>query len=435
MGRSIGFWRAWALVVGTMVGSGVFLLPSVLGPYGWLGFWGWGVTTVGALFVALTIAYLAKRAPGLGGPYSYTKKAFGNLPGFLIAWGYWLSLWIGNAAIAVAFAGYAANLHPMLANGEMVIALGITLFFTFINWLGVRTAGTLGLVITIAKIMPLAAIGVLGVVFGSTDTVGNAVVAEGTSTFAAVATMAMLALWAFTGVESVTIPADDVKDPHKTIPKALITGVLTSAGLYVVACFGVMMVVSPEQLATSGAPFADAARAIMGPTGDLIVTLGALIAIAGTLNALVMMSGQLPLAAARDGLFPKSFGVLADNGVPKLGIGISTLFSFVCIYLNFQTGKAFNVAAVFQELILLSTLLILAPYVACALAACKIAVKDRQYKGLFTFIPALAFIAFAVFGNDPMVLLKGLLLFAAGLPVYWFSLRSRNGLNPLGDNQ
>ena len=109
MQRSITFWRAWALVVGTMVGSGVFLLPSVLGKYGWHGLWGWGITATGAVFVALTIAWLSKRAPGLGGPYAYTKQAFGQLPAFFIAWGYWLSLWIGNAAIAVAFATVLVN--------------------------------------------------------------------------------------------------------------------------------------------------------------------------------------------------------------------------------------------------------------------------------------------------------------------------------------
>ncbi len=423
MNPSIGFWRAWALVVGTMVGSGVFLLPSVLGPYGWLGFWGWGITTVGALFVALTVAWLSYRAPALGGPYAYTKQSFGRLPAFFIAWGYWLSLVIGNAAIAVAFGGYAANLHPVLANAEMPIALGVTLLFTGINSLGVATAGGIGLVITIAKIVPLLMIGVLGISLGSTELISEAQVNEGQSPIAAVAAMSMLALWAFTGLEAATIPADDVKDPKRTLPKALITGVLTAATLYIVASFGVMMVVSPDQLAASGAPFADAAQAVMGPTGNLLVTVGALIAIAGTLNALIMMTGQLPMAAAQDGVFPKSFTLANNEGTPIFSMGLSTLFTLLFIYMSFQTDGTFNVAAIFEEMIVLSTLLVLAPYLACSLAACVIAYRERVLKGFAVFVPALAFIAFAIFGNDLWILAKGLMLFAVGIPVYWFSMR------------
>jgi len=426
MQRSITFWRAWALVVGTMVGSGVFLLPSVLGRYGWHGLWGWGITATGAIVVALTIAWLSHRSPGLGGPYAYTKQAFGKLPAFFIAWGYWVSLWIGNAAIAVAFSGYAANLHPLLATSELYIALGVVTVFTLVNWLGIATAGFVGLLFTVAKVVPLLLIGVMGIMLGSTDTVAQVdVVSESGSYIAAVASMAMLALWAFTGLEAVTIPSDDVEDPKKTLPKALITGVASAAALYVVATFGVMMVVSTDQLATSGAPFADAAQVLFGDMGGLLVGLGALIAIAGTLNALIMMSGQMAMAAAEDNMFPSVFAIKSKRGVPAAGIAISTLLSYLCIYFNFASTESFNITAIFEELILLSTLLILAPYLACTGSAIKFAMLERNYKTLWVFIPSLIFVAFATFGNELDVLAKGAGLMLLGLPVYLLSRRVR----------
>jgi len=426
MQPSITFWRAWALVVGTMVGSGVFLLPSVLGRFGWHGLWGWGVTATGAVVVALTIAWLSRRSPGLGGPYAYTKQAFGKLPAFFIAWGYWMSLWIGNAAIAVAFSGYAANLHPLLANNEFYIAFGVVTVFTVVNWLGIATAGFVGLLFTVAKVVPLVLIGVMGIILGSTDTVAPVdITREGGSWIAAVASMAMLALWAFTGLEAVTIPSEDVENPKQTLPKALITGVASAAALYIVATFGVMMVVSTEQLATSGAPFADAAQALFGDVGGLLVGIGALIAIAGTLNALVMMSGQMAMAAAEDNVFPRIFAVKSKRGVPAAGIAIATVLSYACIYLNFADTQSFQVAAIFEQLILLSTLLILAPYLACTGAALKFALIEKKYSTMWVIIPSAIFVAFATFGNEFDVLVKGAGLMLLGLPVYVLSSRTR----------
>ncbi len=152
-----------------MIGSGVFMLPAVLAPYGSLSLLGWIFTGGGTVFVALVLGSLARRIPRIGGPYAYTREAFGDLPGFLIAWGYWISLWSSTAAFAVAFVGYLGALVPAVGNGPMVgavTALIIIWLVTGINAAGVKTAGVVQLVSTLLKLLPLLFIAGGGLILG-----------------------------------------------------------------------------------------------------------------------------------------------------------------------------------------------------------------------------------------------------------------------------
>src|SRR6478609_328398 len=122
-GAKLGLVATTSLVIGNMIGSGVFLLPSSLAPYGLLSLVGWAITTTGAVLFALVFARLAQILVGTGGPYAYTRAAFGDFMGFWIAWGYWIALWAGNAAIAVAFVGYVAAFFPDLNNNNLLAGL------------------------------------------------------------------------------------------------------------------------------------------------------------------------------------------------------------------------------------------------------------------------------------------------------------------------
>jgi APA family basic amino acid/polyamine antiporter len=213
----LGFWMATALVVGNMIGSGIFLLPASLGPYGGMSILGWLFTSVGAVCLALVFAKLAAWVPKAGGPYAYARLGFGDFLGFWIAWGYWIAVWVGNAAIAVACVSYLKVFFPILDSSTWVAgsaAIALIWFFTWINCRGIREAGIAQVITTIIKIIPLVAIATLGLFWINTNHFVPFNPSE-KPIFTAVSSVATLTLWAFIGLESATIPAADVVNPQK----------------------------------------------------------------------------------------------------------------------------------------------------------------------------------------------------------------------------
>src|SRR5262245_16375042 len=155
--KKLGLIAATALVIGNMIGSGVFLLPSSLAPYGLLSLGGWAITTVGAMLLALVFARLSRLITRAGGPYAYTRAAFGDFAGFWIAWGYWIALWAGNAAIAVAFEGYLAAFWPALNANNLLAGrggTGLVWLMTLVNLRGVGLAGQVQTITTVIKLEP-----------------------------------------------------------------------------------------------------------------------------------------------------------------------------------------------------------------------------------------------------------------------------------------
>ena len=210
--RSLGLWMATALVVGNMVGSGVFLLPSSLAGVGSISLLGWLLTGTGAILLALVFANLGRRYPRTGGPYAYARRAFGDFVGFQTAWGYWIAAWVGNAAIATAFVGYLAVFAPSVASNHLVgalVALAIIWALTLVNIVGVREGGAVQVVTTVLKFVPLLAIGLIGLFFMKSSYFHPFVAGDGGSLHG-ITTAAALTLWAFIGLESSTVPAEEV---------------------------------------------------------------------------------------------------------------------------------------------------------------------------------------------------------------------------------
>ncbi len=422
--RTIGFWTTVALVMGNMIGSGVFLLPASLAPYGGVSLLGWLISTLGALMLALVFARLARAAPATGGPYAYSRRAFGDLAGFLVAWGYWISMWCTNAALAVAGVGYLDPFLPSLVRNPVTaaaMALAAIWLLSAVNLRGVREAGRVQSVTTILKILPLVAVGVGGLfVFDSShfalaDSGRRAILSGATAT-------ATLTLWAFLGLESATIPASSVRDPERTIPRATIVGTALAAGIYVVSTVGVMAALPRAALAASTAPFSDAATVLAGDWAGAIVALGAAISCFGALNGWILLTGQLPLAIAADGLFPRVFGVLSARGVPARGIVIGGLFSTALIAMNYSR----RLVELFTFIILLATLSTLIPYVFSALATFLLPDKaggPRRFGGAIVAALAFAYSLWAIGGAGAEVVYWGFLLLIAGLPVYVWVVR------------
>ncbi len=423
MKRNLGFWRSWALVVGIMIGNGVFMLPAVLAPYGSLSLLGWVFAGGGTLFIALMLGSLARRIPKLGGPYAYTRTAFGDLPGFLVAWGYWISVWSAVAAGAVAFTGYFSVFVPQVAEDPVmgaIAALTVIWLFTGINVAGVKSAGVVQLITTLLKLLPLFLISGSGLLLGGISDI-PAANPHDEPIFLLIAGLIMLTMWAYVGVEGVTIPADDIVEPEKTIPRVLIAGTLTVTAVYILATFGVMALIPVEELAKSTSPFADAASLLFGPLGEGLVALGAIVSITGSLNGSILVGGMMSRAIATDKLFPARFAKLNAAGAPAFGFIVSGLLSSALIAMNYAKG----LVAAFEMLILLSTLTTLLPYAASALSDLALQKRDalagkgKDWKSLIIAVGALAFSLFTIIGCGLEVSAYGLILLLAGLPVYY----------------
>lgn len=335
--EALGLWTLTALVVGNMIGSGVFLLPASLAPYGGASFLGWVVTAGGSMAIGLVFARLARRMPAAGGPYAYTREAFGDFAGFLVGWGYWISSWSAVAAIAVAMVGYlgalvpAATASPVAAAASAIVAI---VLLTAVNVAGVRQAGIVQLATTVIKILPLLAVALFGLSrfevshFQPFNPTGG-------SLFAAVQGCLALTLWAFLGLEAATVPAGDVRDARRTIPRATLLGIGIAATLYIVATGAVMGMVPHEVLATSTAPFADAARVLWGSGAGSLVALGAFVSCFGALNGWILIASQVPMAIARHGLFPPSFARLSPRGTPAFGLLLSSTLACLLVIANY----------------------------------------------------------------------------------------------------
>lgn len=421
--QGLGLWMTTALVVGNMIGSGVFLLPATLAAYGGISIVGWLVTSFGALMLALVFARLSGMVPKAGGPYVYTRRGFGDFAGFLVAWGYWTSIWTSNAAIAVAMVSYLSVFWPALTqNGVLAasVAISAVWLLSWVNASGVRNAGFVQVATVILKVLPLLAVATLGLLYFNADHFTPLNVSEDSSFSAITATVA-LTLWAFLGLESATVPAGDVIDPERTIPRATVLGTLGAATVYILGTIAVMGIIPPAGLAASSAPFADAAEKVWGGWAAYGVGAGAVISCFGALNGWIMLQGQIPLAAARDGIFPEIFGRVSKNGTPAMGIVISSVLVSVLISMNFTK----SLVEQFKFIILLATLNTLVPYALSSLSELMIFIKERaRFSGQrlmgSSVIAVLAFSysLWAIAGVGSRTVYLGFMLLLLGLPVY-----------------
>jgi basic amino acid/polyamine antiporter, APA family len=424
--RVLGFWAAVSIVMGNMIGSGVFLLPASLAAYRGMSLAGWLVSAAGAVMLALVFARLSSQYPAAGGLYAYTRAAFGDTAGFLIAWGYWLSTVGTLAALAVALVGYLDPFVPSLVRtppAAALLAIATIWIAIGVNVAGVALAGRVQIVTTALKLLPLIVVGLGGLFF--LDTAAFALPASDTTPLGnQLMAVVTLTLWAFLGLECATIPAASVRDPARTIPRATIVGTVLTAIVYIASTVGVMSLVPPEALASSTAPFADGARRLVGESGGALVALGAAVSCFGALNGWALIVGQLPMAAAADGLFPPAFGRLSQRGTPAAAMIVGGVMSTALVALNYSRG----LVELFTFIILLSTLSTLVPYVFCSLAVWLMPGQPAP-SGAAAVVSALAFLyaILAIIGAGADTVLYGFVLLLCGLPLLVWLRRTGAG--------
>jgi APA family basic amino acid/polyamine antiporter len=425
--RRFGFWTCCALVVGNMIGSGIFLLPAALAPFGNSSILGWLFTASGAIALAAVFARLSHALPQAGGPYAFTRAAFGDFTAFLVMWGYWVSVWVGNAAIATGAVSYLVPLSTWLGatpGHAALVTLAVVWIFTLINCFGIRAVGWTQNITTVMKIVPLFALAAGGFWFLKDH---PAVAMAPVSLSGATAT-ATLTLWAFLGLESATIPAEKVRDPASTIPRATRWGTLLTVILCVAACSAVLLLIPARQLANSNAPFADAARILWGTRAAQCVSILAAISGFGALNGWILVQAEVPSAMARAGVFPRIFSPQSARHTPVFALVFTSALMTALVLMNFQA----SMVQIFTFMILLSTAACLFMYLVCALALLALLRRGQlanapPASGLIAALAAL-YSVWAIVGAGWSALLWGLALLALGVPVFWMVRRSRAAL-------
>lgn len=411
---TLGFWPALALVVGNMIGSGIYLLPATLAPLGANALIGWGVTIAGAMCLAYVFARLAGEAPGAGGPYAFADRAFGPAAGFFVAWSYWVLVWAGNGAIAVAIVGFLSVPFPALGSGMPAFATALALFWGLVavNVRGVALAGRVQLVTAALKLVPLAGVVLLAAWLLLRDGGGaladNAPVPIGAG---AVAGAAALTFWGFLGVESATVPVDKVADARRVVPLVTLLGTALTGIVYLAVASAVGLMMPAGAVAASPAPVAAFLGRTLGAGMGEVVALFAAVSAFGALNGFILLQGEMPLAMARGGVFPAWFGRETAAGTPGRAHLVSGLLATAVMALNYsgETG------ALFAQIASISLAAGMLAYLASALAAVKL------LRGTGVRVAAAVsagFVAWMTWGLGWRADLWGLALLALGLPVY-----------------
>ncbi|MCZ0982014.1 amino acid permease [Streptomyces diastatochromogenes] len=429
--RRFGLPIATALVMGNIIGGGIFLLPASVAPYGTVSLLAFGVLTLGAIALALVFGRLAHRLPQTGGPYVYARAAFGDFAGFLAAWSYWITAWVSNAALAVAAVGYLDVLVPVHESKAATIAAALAFQWlpALANLAGTRYVGAVQLVATVLKFVPLILVAVGGLFFFDSANLGP-FQAGGGGTLGAVSASAAILLFSYLGVESAAVSAGEVRDPRRNVGRATVLGTLGAAAVYLLGTLAVFGTVAHDKLVASTAPFSDAVNAMFGGSwGGAAVACMAMVSMLGALNGWTLLSAQAPYAAARDGLFPKVFTV-KRRGVPTVGVLVTVVLASCLTVYNYTVGTK----GVFEILVLVTTFTATVPYLLSTAAQIYFLLSGQSEKvsrarlardGVLA-LAAFGFSLWLVAGSGYAAVYQGVLFLFAGVLVYaWMAARKQ----------
>jgi basic amino acid/polyamine antiporter, APA family len=374
---ALGLPQATALIVGSIIGVGIFNLPGSLAAYGPISLLAMLLTTVGALALALMFAAMATRMPADGGPYAYARVAFGNLAGFSNAWLYWITAWAGNAAIVVGWVLYVQEFVNQDEAKLFSILLALVGLWipAVINLSGVKNMGSVQVWTSILKFVPLVFMSTVGLLFISTGNFQPWNV-SGESNVSAVGGAMALCLFSYLGVETAAVAAAKVRNPDRNVARATTFGTLATAVVYMLSLVAVFGIIPTSELAESSAPFSTAVNDIFGGTwAGYLMAAFVVVSGFGALNGWTMICAEMPLAAAKDGLFPDRFGQLSSRGVPRFGIIASTALASIAMILSYAGTAGYTV---FNTLVFMSGITAAIPYGFSALAQVKWRIQDNR---------------------------------------------------------
>jgi APA family basic amino acid/polyamine antiporter len=443
LARDLGLSHAGAVVVGTIIGSGIFLVPSeMMQAVGSarLVYLAWVVGGLLSFFGALTYAELGAMKPQAGGEYVYVRDAYGPLAGFLYSWTWFLIAKPASIATVTtglvriletfpvfSFFSQACISHPLTISYGQLLAIAATLLISWLNYIGVRRAGNFQFVFTLLKVAIILGIVAVGFSYSGGTWANFATEFAGAKGGVAGFFAALVAaLWAYDGWNDLNMVAGEIRNPQRNIPLSLIWGVATVGALYILVNAAVQYVLPAAAIAASERPASDAVALVLGRAGASLVSAGMAVSMLVTLNGTIMSGARVPFAMARDGYFFKAIAEVHPRfHTPSVAIVVQCGLAIILLLLGGSFRQFFSLA-------------IFAEWMFYMIAGSTVFVfrrrephADRPYRVWgYPVVPAVfvlvsAALLYYTFTDNLKSSAGGCLAILAGVPVFYFFARRR----------
>ncbi|MDP3907622.1 APC family permease [Novosphingobium sp.] len=409
--RPFGIWTATALVVGSMIGAGIFVLPGQLAPFGWTALAAWIAAGTGAVAIAIVIADLTRAMPHEPSLIAICGEVLGPLPGVLLGWSYWVSLWCATAVVATTAASYLAAVWPALASSPLRLALSgsvIVAALTMLNLRGARAAGRFQVVTTLLKLLPLVVVVIILAGLATWDAGRAPVHAQLPFALESLTPALTLAFFAILSFEAASMVTERVRDPARNVVRATLAGLVVTVTLYVVVCMGIIFTLPSNELTATTAPVAFFVERFWGADAGLAVALLTAVSGIGFVNGAVLLQGELPLTAVRGGMLPPWVAPTNRHDVAVWPMVLASLLSIV-LMIGGATGFG---AKLLDFMLRLTTAAAIWVYIGVAVAA--ICLNRRR---IFAAI-SIAFSLWVLYGAGLEAGGLGVVLILLGLPLY-----------------
>jgi APA family basic amino acid/polyamine antiporter len=425
----MGITSATGLVIGSIVGTGVFTLPAVMAGAGTMSLIVLAVIAVGAMLLAVLFGQLTKRVPNSdGGLYAYSRHEFGDFAGYLVGWCYWIQAWAGNAAIVASWVFYVDALlnlsHPSGMENWGIALVGLWVPAA-VNLIGVRQMAWFQNVSVVLKFLPLLFVGVVGWFFVRAADFGP-FNASGGSLYSGIGIAAGVALFSFIGVEAAAITAKRVRNPRRNVGRASMLGTAACAVLYVLVSAAVMGLVAHHTLVGTGSPFVNAFQTMFPHTawaGRFIAAIAVVSGI-GALNGWTLIVTETSRAVAQDDLFPRPFAWSDRKGTAWFGIVVGTALPSLLMLWRYTTSSGLTV---FTYLVDLTVVTVAIPYFFSAIAQLTYLVSRRRTvqgwrlaRDLAVAGTSVLFSMWVTFASGYQVVYQALVVILLGLILYAF---------------
>lgn len=423
-GKKMGLTGLTTLVAVNMMGSGIIMLPSSMAQLGAVSLLSWVITAIGSMAIAYCFAQCGIFCTRPGGMSAYTEEAHGKSAFFLCSYLYFLSLAIGNVAIAISAVGYMTPFLPWLGSGAIPLfvgTVGLIWLTSLANFGGPKVTGQIGSVTVWGVIIPVAGLSLIGWFWFDPEIFRQAWNPNGIATSEAIAQSIPLTLWAFLGMESAAQNSDAVENPQRNVPLACLLGTLGAAVVYVASTSVIMGIVPNAELASSTAPFAFVyAQMFNGWVGDIIMAL-AVMACVGSLLGWQFTLAQTAKVTAEQRMFPSLFARVTLLGAPIAGLVANAVL---------QTGMAVstispNASEQFGKLVNLAAVTNIIPYITSLSALLIIMEKAQvarrvQYRNGAVLLVAMAYSFYALYASGTEAVFGGMLVTAVGYLLFGY---------------
>lgn len=409
--RELSLFDVTNMVVGAIVGSDIYVASAItsglVGPFSIVI---WFIDAVMATVLALVFAYCSYYVPRVGGPFAYVSAAFDDFYGFLAGWSMWIAEVISIPVFAITFTNYLRYFVPLGTIEEMAVKFVFIFGLTYVNIRGVKGAGRFNDVLTIIKLLPLFAMVAGGLFFF----IVNPKLLDNYTPFIPFGfdnfgTSLVIIFWAYAGFELAPLPAGEIKEPAKTLPRAIIAGMTIVTLFYLTTNFVVYGMLSAPELAKTMTPLILVGSALFGAFGAIMMSTGALFSVSGSNESDILGTSRLSFAMAIDGLFPKAFALVHKKyQTPYMSLIIQAVIAFV---LSLFTG--------IRNLISFSVFNLAFSYLLTCMAAIDLQDKNKKLPGQ-NFIPFIGMLIclYLIYATSSLDKIIGVALILLGIPLY-----------------